>query len=149
MIVGVRRIVYFDFYRQWPVRVKDWKPSFCKYPVIAITHVDAVIRIFHFLEKQGIMQLGSHFTGKSFRNQKICCAGNKKSPPSGNPRFYAGWWTGYRLPDKRIFIIENPIGVQSFDFTLQSVEIQVFNGSAQIKSAGRTYLEIASCLSVI
>ena len=50
---------------------------------------------------------------------------------------------------REFFIIENPIGVQSFDFTLQSVEIQIFNGSIQIKTAGRTYLEIASCLSVI
>ena len=102
-----------------------------------------------FLEKQGIMQLGSHFTGKLFVIKRYVVLGIRKARHQGTRAFtlVGGLAIGCRI--REFFIIENPIGVQSFDFTLQSVEIQIFNGSVQVKSAGRTYLEIASCLSVI
>ena len=95
------------------------------------------------------MQLGSHFTGKLFVIKRYVVLGIRKARHQGTRAFtlVGGLAIGCRI--REFFIIENPIGVQSFDFTLQSVEIQIFNGSIQVKTAGRTYLEIASCLSVI
>ena len=88
------------------------------------------------------MQLGSHFTGKLFVIKRYVVLGIRKARHQGTRAFtlVGGLAIGCRI--REFFIIENPIGVQSF-------EIQIFNGSFQVKSAGRTYLEIASCLSVI
>lgn len=74
------------------------------------------------------MQLGSHFTGKLFVIKRYVVLGIRKARHQGTRAFtlVGGLAIGCRI--REFFIIENPIGVQSFDFTLQSVEIQILMG---------------------
>ena len=78
------------------------------------------------------MQLGSHFTGKLFVIKRYVVLGIRKARHQGTRAFtlVGGLAIGCRI--RELFINENPIGIQSLEFTLQSEEIQILIGSVQI-----------------
>lgn len=74
------------------------------------------------------MQLGSHFTGKLFVIKRYVVLGIRKARHQGTRAFtlVGGLAIGCRI--REFFIIENPIGVQSFDLLCNPLKFRFLMG---------------------
>ena len=113
-----------------------------KHPVIAVAHAEVVVGVAQAVKFQGGAELLLHFFGQLCMVEGNVMLGIGESGQQGTAAFPLVGRLAIGCRIGKSLVVENPVGIQSFDVALKTVELCVYIALTQIELFIGRQLEI-------